>query len=284
MNLVILLAVAALVGGNAADECSGFYRVPSEAGQVLKDGVGSPFNLALDRDTNTLFFSNSLYKDEESMYLNLTDGTSGSIRDEVVSGFAHAYDSQHQILYIGGRNGIFKFDYDTKTAVNMNITNGNIWHMFYRNGLYFSTFSTFWYRTSTFVYKDGKLEHIEELKKSKVISIAVDEDGSLFFADDEGLKRVKNGQFFTVGDYIVNGFNTDANGKLYFSTPTAIYKLSGAVVKKVASFDRIFGFAIESDRQLIYSEYQSVVRVTLTPDMCVDDKEVEHESSNNTLD
>ncbi|KAL0831660.1 hypothetical protein ABMA28_002432 [Loxostege sticticalis] len=281
MNLAILLAVAALVGGNAADECRGFYRVPSRDGQVLKDGVDSPYQLALDTDTNTLFFSYSTEGENEafqSMYLNLKDGTSGIIRG-VASGFAHAYDSQHQIVYIGGSDGIYKFDYDTKTAVNLNITDGNIWQMFYRNGLYFTTYP----EEKSFVYKNGKVERVKELKRNKTMLMAVDEDGSLFFVHDGGLKRVKNGEIVAVGDYNVNAFNTYA-GKLYFSTPTAIYMVSEGAVKKVVSFANTFGFAIENHQQLIYAADRSVVRVTLTHDMCVDDKEVEDKSSNNVED
>ncbi|XP_063823080.1 ommochrome-binding protein-like [Ostrinia nubilalis] len=287
MNLVVLLASAALVSGYGVTSKlhGGYYRVPANAGTVLMKDVAKPYQLDIDRDTNTLFFSYSVYEQHRregddnvfrSAYVNLKDGTSGTIPG-VHNGFANAYDTQQKIVYIGGDTGVHKFDYRTKTATNLNITESNIWQMFYKNGLYFTTYPD----QKAFVYKNERLRLVPELMDVKATLVALEKDDSIVYSLDGDLRRTSEGRVYELGSYNVNGFNTDVNGDLYFSTSDAIYQVNGNAVQKFAAFPDIYGFAFEGDKQIIYGTENSVMRLTLTSDMFGDDNKTKDEESNN---
>nr|AAF89672.1 diapause-associated protein [Ostrinia furnacalis] len=285
MNLVVLLASAALVSSYGVQLHGGYYRVPANAGTVLMKDVEKPYQLGLDRDTNTLFFSYTVDEQRRregddnafrSAYVNLKDGTSGTIPG-VHNGFANAYDTQQKIVYIGGDTGVHKFDYRTKTASNLNITESNIWQMFYKNGLYFTTYPD----QKAFVYKNDRLRLVPELMDVKATLVALEKGDSIVYSLDGDLRRTSEGRVYELGSYNVNGFNTDVNGDLYFSTSDAIYQVDGNTVQKFAAFPDIYGFAFEGDKQIIYGTENSVMRLTLTSDMFGDDNKTKDEVSNN---
>lgn len=267
---ILLIGIAALIQSNAAAPCSSITIASHvQDSEVLKKDVPSPYQLAIDRDTNTLFFSYTSNKDNtfDSVYISLKDKTSDTIPG-VAGGFANAVDHQKQIVYIGGSDGIYKFDYESKEAVKQNITDKNIWQLFFKDGLYFTTYPD----EKAYLYKDGIVKLVPGLEDKKAMLVALDKNDDLVYSQGGELMKLVKGQVVNIGDYNVNAFNTDASGNLYFSTPEAIYKFVDGRPKKVTSIDNIYGFAIEGENTFIYAGDSSVVRLRPTPELCADDE------------
>lgn len=270
MKQILLLFGVALIKSSVADSCRGItIGGRLQEVELLKNDVQSPYQLAIDRDTNTLFFSYTANKEEtfKTVYVNLKDKTSGTVSG-VSGGFSNAVDNQKQIVYIGGNDGIYKFDYATKAAVQLDITDKSIWQMFFKDGLYFTTYPD----EEAYLYKDGVVKLVPELKKVKAMVVGVDKNNVLYFSQGGELKKVESGGIVDLGSYSVNAFNTDADGNLYFSTSEAIYKLVDGKVKKVTAIDDIYGFAIESDNTFIYAGETTVMKLKPTPTICAEDE------------
>lgn len=110
------------------DECKGIIvNDVLQNEEVLKAQVTSPYQMAMDYDTNTLFFSYSTGDSDvfRSAYLNLKTNEFGDIPG-IAGGFSNTVDNKKNIVYLGGRDGIYEFNYNTKEAQRLNITDHNI--------------------------------------------------------------------------------------------------------------------------------------------------------------
>ncbi|CAK1546133.1 unnamed protein product [Leptosia nina] len=270
MHLLLLLTITSYAHARYVDNnCSGvILRNVNHEKEVLKADVGSPYQLAMDYDTNTLFFSYST-EDENvfrSAFINLKTNEFANIPG-VSGGFANAVDSRKHIVYIGGRDGIYKFDYDTKTARHQ-YTTDNIWQLFYKDRLYYSRYPD----EKAFVFTDGDFKLVPELADTRAMLLSVDNYENIYFSNSSGLfvHKKGNGEVINIGEFGVNGFTTDFNGNVYFSTPNAIYNIdvNEKKVKRVAAVDSIYGVAIESDGGIIYASHDSVIRLKSTGTVC----------------
>lgn len=244
--------------------------------QVLKNNVHAPYQLAIDYQTNTLFFSLTPEVDGKtvlkSAYFNLKTNEYGEITG-IKDGMANAVDSNSHTVYLGGKDGIYTYDYTTKKAKNVGITDSSIWQMFFCpvHGLFYATYKP---DEKSFVYKDGQVKPVAALADTKTRLVAVGEHHDIFFANASGIfaYAMHKHAFFNLGDYNVNGFARDINGKLYFSTPNGIYFINEQL-RKMESLvsvtdDSIYGVAIDSDNNIIYALEDSIVKLVPTTKKC----------------
>ncbi|KAL4706623.1 hypothetical protein ACJJTC_009035 [Scirpophaga incertulas] len=270
MTVLLLLIPALFAIGQCrmVKPCNGSVTIENvvQNQNVLIANVSMPYQFAIDYDTNTLFFSYTANKEEmfESNYLNLKDYTNGVIKG-VSGGFAHAVDTGKQIVYIGGSNGIYTFDYNTKKATNIHITSDSIWQLFYKDGLYFTTHPD----EKVYIYKDGQVTLVPELAHTKAMLVAVDNRKNMFYYRSSELHMLQNGTNFKLGDYVINAFNADIHGNIYFSSPSAIYRIKeNNEIVKMITLPNVFGFAVKSDNTLIYGTENNIIELVPTKEMC----------------
>ncbi|XP_032513159.2 ommochrome-binding protein-like [Danaus plexippus] len=270
---ILLLAVIFFAYESGArvieDDCNeiAVHNINHEKEQLLHIR-NSPYQLAIDYNTNVLFFSFSNEKGStllNSAYLNLKTGEYFVIKD-VKGGFANAVDHKTNTVYLGGSNGIYKFNYDTKKSEHLDGTAHNIWQLFYKDNLYYTTYPD----ENLYLFKDGKYEKVPELSDTRVLLAAIDNNNNIYFSNSSGLyvhKRVKNYDSF-LGDYNLNSFASDINGNLYFSTPTDIYYIDGQNIERLASMDNIYGMAIENDGSILIADYENIFRLKPSKKQC----------------
>ncbi|XP_045494334.1 ommochrome-binding protein-like [Colias croceus] len=271
MKLLILLAVLTLTQSRyTEDKCSGIiaHNIKHEK-EVLKSGLTSPYQLAMDYDTNTVFFSYSSEGENvfESAFINLKTNEFSNIPG-ISGGFANAVDSKKNIVYLGGRDGIYKYNYASKKAEHLHTTNDNIWQLFYKDTLYYSRYPD----ENAFVFRNDKFEKVPELQNTRAFLIGLDNYGNIYFSNSSGLFYYKksNGLIDYIGDFNVNGFTSDLNGNLYFSTPDGIFyiNVNKKEVERIAEIDSIYGLAIEGDGNILYASYDSIIRLKATKIFC----------------
>ncbi|XP_004925862.1 ommochrome-binding protein [Bombyx mori] len=252
MKLIILITIIAFVHGNQEVE-------------VLKDNVHNASQLVVDYQTNTLFFSHSsLFEGKtvlKSAYLNLNTKEFGEISG-INSGVATAYDRSKNVVYLGGQDGIYKFNHATKSAKNLRITNYSIRQMFHSptHGLFFTTFNP---EEKAFVYSYGQVgDIVPELTDIKTSLIADSKKYNIYFANSAGIFVLTNinGVLFKVHLHVipVNGFASDFDDRLYFSTPNAIFFINenGGILEevfRVEESETILGLAFTADGNMIYA-------------------------------
>ncbi|KAF9796797.1 hypothetical protein SFRURICE_020484 [Spodoptera frugiperda] len=241
--------------------------------EILLNNVESPYQLVIDHDTNTLFFSYTARSDEvfKSAFINLKTNEF-SVIPGIHGGFANAVNYHAHVVYLGGQDGIYQFDYNAKNATKLKITQDNIWQMFYKNGLYFTTYP----EEKAYVYKGDELEEVAEVKDHRVMVIGVDNDGNLVYTNSSGIfftdKETK--QTTALSFHVANAITNDLVGNLYISTANGIYSVNATSksLHELVKIDNIYGVAMENNENIIYSSENSIIRLKPSNKMCIDEK------------
>lgn len=269
--LIILCLFATGSKANAGGKCHYIIHNVCHHKEIIKDGLGHPYQLAMDYSTNTLFFSissNDSYTKFDSAHVNLIS-KEFQIIEGLIGGFAHAVDSKTGTVYIGGSDGIYKFDYKTNTAKHIDGSTKAIWQMFHKKHLYYTVYP----EEHVYVYKDGQSQRLPRLNGTKAMLVAIDNDDNIYFSNSSGL-FYKNSEYNInfLGDYVLNSITSDKNGNLYFSTPSEIYYVDRKFqkIEKLIALDDIYGVAIDSKGDVIYASEDSIIR--LQPTMQQKDK------------
>lgn len=239
--------------------------------ELLKDGVHNPYQLAIDYDTNTLFFSYTAKTTEtfKIAYLSLKTNDYGLVTG-IKGGFAIAINTETHEVFMGGEDGLYKFDYTTKSASKLNgITDKNIWQMFYKDGLYFTTYP----QEKAFLYKNNNLVEVPELKYN-IMLLAVKNDGNYVYYNSSGLFMYDKTllKSMNIADRVVNGITADIDGNLYFSSPGGIYYINpkNNEIEELFTDDNIYGVVVEGNGNIIYAKDDSIVRLIPTKKDCWD--------------
>ncbi|XP_023948985.2 ommochrome-binding protein [Bicyclus anynana] len=275
MKVIIVLALLAysVESRKVIEKCDGVIDVNNAEEEVLKNNIGSPYQLAIDRDKDTLFFSYTREEKGESIFelafINLTNSEFKTVNG-IVGGFANAVDEKSHTVYLGGENGIYTFDYKSNFANHVDGTNHRVWQMFFKKYLYYTTYP----EEELYVLKNGQTQRVSQLNNTRAMLVAVDNFGNIFFSNSSGLyiyeeQKEKPNSITHMGDYIINSFTSDVQGNLYFSTPNSIYTIgSNKSVKQLIVLDDVYGFAIEQNGSLIYSTEDSIIRLKLNTKQC----------------
>ncbi|CAH0605490.1 unnamed protein product [Chrysodeixis includens] len=270
MRFIIFLSFFAVINASVLKPNCVVIRNRNYEKDVLKVDIKSPYQLAIDHDTNTLFFSFTARKDEmfKIAYLSLKT-REYNVVSGIHGGFATAIDSNKNKIYMGGEDGIYKFDYKTKTATNLGLlSNVNIWQMFFKNGLYFTTYP----EETAFVYKKNKVDIVRELVDIKAMLVAVNKAGHIVYANSSGLFMYNESTQTTnlLDTAVVNGITADIDGNLFFSTPTGVYFIDENTkqVDELFRMENIYGVAVEGNGDFIYATEDSLVRLKSTKNEC----------------
>ncbi|XP_072933801.1 ommochrome-binding protein-like [Epargyreus clarus] len=233
--------------------------------EVLKQDLDRPFLLATDYSRNTVYFSYSLNLQDDSFksaYINLNTKEFGNI--DVENGFAQSVDQKTHDVYIGGGDGIYKYDEKSKKSQFFGAKNDSIWAVYYKDVVYFSDFP------QQFLYSiiDGETVRVKDFEDTKVEHFIIDNDDVFFYTNYTGLYSQKKGtkdavlyKEFPQGG--VRGITMDMNGKVYVCQQDGIYSVEkdSVTLKKLVDLDDGFGVAFDNENNIIYSDATNVNRL-----------------------
>lgn len=265
--LLILLCIATTQAGVIKDECTGIkINGIYHENETLHTGLDRPYLLAVDYSTNILFFSYSITESEDGFKTASINLNTKEFKDiKVENGFAQTVDQDNHDIYIGGSDGIYKYNYgdDKAELIGENVKGLNIWNLYYKDVLYYSVYpSQFLY-----TYIDGTSTRFKDLEDTKVDNIVIDNEEVIFFTNATGLysqkKGTKDSVFYQEHPRIgVRGLATDINGKVYVCLQDGIYVTNKETVtlEKVVDLDDAFGVAFDNDNNMIVSDATSLIR------------------------
>lgn len=269
MKLLLLLGAIVLVKTTPiAENCNAVTVKNSPTvheRETLKTGVAQPFMLAVDHSSNTLYFSYTIgplaKHSTISAKIDLETKEFKNI-SSVPNGFAQAVDNTNNIIYIGGDNGIYKYDPATDTADLYAANNSNIWLLHFHGDLYYAAAHP---EEIVHVVKNGESFKVKGLDHMKIDMFAIDKDDDLFYSNETGLygqrKGAKDADLYKLyDDASTRGLTTDKNGVVHSCMVDGIYVVNKDAKRldKIIEMNDIFGIAFDRDNNLIYSDENNV--------------------------
>lgn len=266
--ILILSSILAAYAGVIKEDCDGvkinniYYDL-----EVLHEDLDRPYLLTVDHSTNIVYFSHSVVQNEENEFqtarINLNTKEFKNVKG-VNNGFAQTVDQKTHEIYIGGSDGIYKYDYGTDRAEFIGQKDVDIWNLYFKDVLYFSVYpSQFLY-----TFENGEASRFKDLEDTKVDNFVIDNTNMMFFTNATGLygqqKGTKNAvlyeEFKVAG---VRGMTTDLQGKVYICLRNGIYAVNKEKVdlEKVLDVDDAFGIAFDNDNNIVYGDATRLVRL-----------------------
>lgn len=267
--LIILIAVQARIESNIGKYCEVTGDDPEKScyrKEIIATLIHSPNQLAIDKDTNNLYFSFDSGQGEYVAAVYKLDSKELSVLKGIKDAFAIATDDGTKEIYFGGTHGIYKYNPFFKSLKRLNINNLDVWWIFFKTKLYFIKFPSL----NTYYYSNGSIRIIDALRGQVVHQMVVDQEDNIFFINNTGLYGITSTDSRTIllRDRIrfIN-MATDNNGHVYTCSEDGIYVITKVVqkVKKIVNLQGVLGFTFDKLNNLIYSDSHELVRLIPVP-------------------
>lgn len=240
--------------------------------KVLLTNLGRPSNLIVHKETNTLFFSYSLPEtysdlDFQLAYYDISNKDYQTIAG-IKGGCAIAIDQDNNEVYLGGSDGIFKYNMLTKIADVYKEKGTNIWSLFHKRNLFFISYPN----QKLYIEIDDKFSMVKEFEGFEVDHFYVTNRNEIYFANKTGLFKFDNAKMKPdlINELLtVRQLAEDNEEKLYICTNFGIFadvRLEG--LKKVWDMRNIYGIAFDKDNHLIYSTENSIISLKFSKAGC----------------
>ncbi|KAJ8713472.1 hypothetical protein PYW07_013842 [Mythimna separata] len=159
----------------------------------------------------------------QSVVLDLDTGQT-SIVPRLRNGFASAVDQATGDVYLGGSDGIYKYNYISQDIEKPALVHKtDIFDMYFDHYLYFVDTA----KQNLYVYKDKTKSLVPEAKDNLIQHFVFDANSDLYFVNPTGLfllkKRCKSPTLVHGNDISFRGATTDAFGTPYFVAHSGIY-------------------------------------------------------------
>lgn len=269
--IIIILKIAIIQAGVIKEDeknpcpgvkIDGVYLEP----EILKTDLDRPYQLAVDYSTNIIYFSYSINEKDDgfkSAYVNLNTKEFADLPG-VYEGFTHAVDQKNNEIYIGGGDGIYKYNYNSKPELIAE-KGKSIWNMFFKDVLYYTDFPSQFLNT----YANGEITRFKDLANTKVDQFVIDNEDILYFTNNTGLySQKKDSENTTV---LIKEFTngsarqlaTDVKGNVYACMSDGIYKINKekTSVDKILDVDDAFGVAFDNANNIVYSDDSKLIRL-----------------------
>ncbi|XP_038222667.1 ommochrome-binding protein-like [Zerene cesonia] len=262
---VKLLILILLVRENTSEHCD----VQSEESnkrcfvkQTLATLPHSPNQLAVDKLTNTLYFSFDAGQGEYLPAALQLDTKRLTVLKGVKDAFAMASDEENGEVYFGGSHGIYRYNPTLRTLKRLLVKNLDIWWLVLKKRLYFIRFPSL----KAYFYANRSVNGVYKLNNYTVNQFVFDSEDNIFFINGSGLFGIKNNDTSPIllRDYPrFLGMAIDNSSHVYLCSENSIYVISRIVqkVKKIVSVAGVLGICFDRDNNLIYSDSHELVRL-----------------------
>ncbi|XP_047993749.1 ommochrome-binding protein-like [Leguminivora glycinivorella] len=235
--------------------------------EVLLADANVPYKLTVDRSKNKLFFCiNADDFSDQSFHLVMLDLETGSpwVIPGIRNGFASAVDPATGIVYLGGSNGIFKYNYNTLAAQGPVLNRVDVFDMFFKNELYFVDTAT----QALSILRNCRKVLVKALKGYLIQHFVIDAKDDFYFTNSTGLYVINHGSqaatFIPYSDTMnFRGAAVDTEGRAHFITEDGVYQIdkNSNHLQKWLSVRNGYGIAFDKNNNIIYSDERSVNKI-----------------------
>lgn len=210
--------------------------------------------LAVDRVANVVYFH---YEDERpsdhTAAFDLDDIRFLYIPDIQFS-FARTVDQSTREAYIGGANGIYKYNPVTNQTTLYGLPDKTIWHMQFKDKIYYTIFTT----KGLYTFEKKQSKTIAALKDFYIDDFVVDKRDDIYFMSNFTVYKLKKGETKpTIFSSIIYSLTTDTYDNAYFvqRETRGLYKIN----YKNGRLSEIGAFGSGSPIRTIFDNYNNVI-------------------------
>ncbi|XP_072945190.1 ommochrome-binding protein-like [Epargyreus clarus] len=230
--------------------------------EVLLTLSHSPNQLAVDKNTNTLYFSFDSGQGEYVPGVFKIDTKKLTVLKGIKDAFSIASHPTIEEIYFGGSHGIYKYNTVLKNLKRLDVTNLDIWWLVIKKKLYFIKFPSL----NAYYYENRTVRPIPQLRNNSVNQFLFDEVDNIFFINGSGLYGLNNNSYNAklLRDHPrFLGMAIDNQGLVHLCSEDGIYVISKIVqkVKRILSVQGVLGLTFDKDNNLIYSDSHEIIRL-----------------------
>lgn len=180
----------------------------------------------------------------------------------VPGGYAIAYDAGNDDMYLGGHDGIYKYNFLTKSADFFAEEGKSIWGLFVKRNFYYIEYPTQKLR----VYQDDEFLPVAEAVNIEIDHFFISKQMDVYFSNRTALYKVekpKKEAIVLSDEIVVRQIVEDSYGDTYFCASDGIYIEEKPYhrIKKVAHIVQAFGLTFDEHDQIVYSDENSIYRL-----------------------
>lgn len=210
--------------------------------------------LAVDRVANVVYFH---YEDtrplDHTVAFDLDDIRFLNIPDIQYS-FARTVDQTTRDVYIGGANGLYKYNPGTNETSRFGLFDKTIWHMQFKDKIYYTIFMT----KGLYTFEKKQSKAVAALKDFIIDDFIVDKKDDIYFMSNYTVFKLKKGESkATMFSSIIYSLTTDINDNAYFvQTQTrALYKID----YRTGRLTEMGAFGGGSPFRTLFDNYNNVI-------------------------
>ncbi|CAB3258573.1 unnamed protein product [Arctia plantaginis] len=240
--------------------------------EVFWSNLGKPYNLNVHKSSNTLFFSYSLPESYSDVDFQLGQYNLDTKEYQTIAGIkggcSVAIDQLNDDIFLGGSDGIYKYNMLTKLADFYKEKGKNIWSLFFKKNLFYISYPD----QKLHIQYDGKFAKVKEFENIEIDHFHVTSSNTIYYANKTGLFKYDNEKMEaeSVSELItVRQIVEDNEGDTYMCTNIGVLadgKFEG--FKKILDMKNIYGLAFDRDNNLIYSDETNIIKLKYNPVGC----------------
>ena len=250
--LLCLSALASVISGKS--HCHACFDSICYSKALIFQNYPISGQLAVDRVANVVYFHyEDTQRSDHTVAFDLDDIRFLTIPDIQFS-FARTVDQSTRDVYIGGANGIYKYNPETNETSRFGLFDKTIWHMQFKNKIYYTVFTT--KGLYTFEKKQSKI--IAALKDYNIDDFIVDKKDDIYFMSNFTVYKLKKGETkATMFSSIIYSLTTDLNDNAYFvqSETRGLYKID----YKSDRLTEVGAFGSGSPFRTVFDNFNNVI-------------------------
>lgn len=236
--------------------------------------------------SNSLFFCHTIRKgsflDFNIRVCNLNKMKCKDIH-KVVGGRAIAYDRKNNVIFLGGRKGIYTYNLTTRSAQYFAEKDKSIWNIFVQKHLYYIDVT----KMKLHVYENNKFKLVPKVANIEIENFFVSKSFTMYYSNRTALFRahrpVRPAKIIHDSLHVKQITQDYATDYVFFVANEGIYHVNDVdqdKVKKTGDINKVFGMTFKSSDaefepgQAIISYKNSII--TLIPgkygDQCLEVK------------
>nr|XP_026489587.1 uncharacterized protein LOC113396032 [Vanessa tameamea] len=240
--------------------------------EILVSDLGRPYNLNIHKATNTLFFSYTqpeTYSDVDFQlaYYNLDSNDYHNIIG-IRGGCAVAIDQASDVIYLGGSEGIYKYNMLTRLADVYKEDGVNIWSLFYRRNLFYISYPD----QRLYMEFDGTFVSVKEFNDIEIDHFHINNDNDIYFSNKTGLYKTNNSakNIEVVNDLIlVRQIVEDVDENLYVCSNLGLYLVRKHGIERISDIKNVHGLTFDRDNNYILSDEKNIMKLIYSKSGCM---------------
>lgn len=236
----------------------------------LNDDLLRPLQFGIDRSSNTLYFTYYDTKNHTARAAKYDLNTKELTNIEGIAGSAQAVDPKTHELYLGGEDGLYKYNKNTNKAEFLGERGSKICNMYYKDTLYYTLCTS----ERVYTYTNGQATILEDLKDTSVRQFLIDDQDYMYYTNETGVYGQRKGtknvfRYIRLGDEVARGLAADINGDVSVCLGDGIYALNKATKSFKNLFNRkmSYGIAFDTDNNIIFSDWSSLFKLKANKDL-----------------